>query len=76
MSGGVSEDEYVQLYQELQALVKAWKDWLDIPEYTAASIFLQVGGTMAAWGGTSLEQALRFVESAWKTADALPKETA
>ncbi len=71
----VTQEEYIQLYEELQALVKAWKDRLDIPEYTAATVFLQIGGTMAAWGGTSLEQALRFVESAWKTADATPKES-
>ena len=70
----VSQEEYIQLYEELQALAKAWKDRLDIPEYTAASVLLQVGGTMAAWGGTSLEQTLRFVESAWQTADATPKD--
>lgn len=77
----VSIDEYVQLYEELQALVKAWKDRLDINEYTASCVLLQVGGTMAAWGGSSLEHTLNYVETAWKTADALPadappKETA
>ena len=70
----VSADEYVQLYEELQALVKAWKDRLDIPEYTTSCLLLQVGGTMAAWGGSSLEHTLSYVENAWKTADELPKE--
>jgi hypothetical protein len=70
--GNISETDYVQLYAELQALARAWKDRLDIPEFAAASVLLQVGGTMAAWGGASLELAQSFVEHAWKTADEAP----
>lgn len=71
----VSADEYVQLYEELQALAKAWKDRLDIPEYEAACVLLQVGGTMAAWSGTPLEHTLNYVKKAWETAHELPKES-
>jgi hypothetical protein len=73
MIESVSPEEYVQLYEELQALAKAWKDRLDIPEYVASCVLLQVGGTMAAWSGAPLEQTLRLVKSAWETADDLPK---
>lgn len=65
----VSVEEYVQLYEELQALTKAWKDRLNVSEYTASTVLLQVGATMAAWGGSSLEHTLSYVETAWKTAD-------
>jgi hypothetical protein len=71
----ISENEYIQLCEELQALAKAWKDRLDIPEYDASCVLLQVGGTMAAWSGTPLEHTLSYVKHAWETADELPKET-
>jgi len=74
MNTRISEDEYVQLCEELQSLVKAWKDRLAIPEYAASCVLLQVGGTMAAWSGAPLESALSYVEHAWKTADELPEE--
>jgi len=70
----ISEAAHIQLYEELQALVKAWKDHLDIPEYAASCVLLQVGGTMAAWSGAPLEYTLSYVEHAWKTADELPEE--
>lgn len=69
-----SEEDHIQLCKELQALVKAWKDRLDIPEYAASCVLLQVGGTMAAWSGATLEHTLSYVEHAWKTADELPAE--
>ena len=72
----VSEDEYIQLCEELQSLVKAWKDRLDIHEYAASCILLQVGGTMAAWSGAPLEHALSYVKLAWETADEQPEEDA
>lgn len=75
MNTHISEDEYIQLCEELQSLVKAWKDRLDLPEYAASCVLLQVGGTMAAWSGAPLDLALSFVENAWKTADETPKET-
>jgi len=74
VSTPVSEDEYIQLCEELQSLVKAWKDRLDISEYAASCVLLQVGGTMAAWSGAPLDLALSFVENAWKTADETPEE--
>lgn len=74
MNVRISEDDYVQLCEELQTLVKAWKDRLDIPEYAASCVLLQVGGTMAAWSGAPLDHTLSYVEHAWKTADELPKE--
>ena len=74
MNAHISEAEYIQLCEELQALVKAWKDRLDIPEYDASCVLLQIGGTMAAWGGATLEHALNYVKRAWETADELPKE--
>ena len=55
--------------------MKAWKDRLDLPEYAASCVLLQVGGTMAAWSGAPLHLALSFVENAWKTADETPEET-
>jgi len=70
----ISEAAYIQLCEELQSLVKAWKDRLDIPEYAASCVLLQVGGTMAAWSGAPLDLALSFVENAWKTADETPEE--
>ena len=73
MSTDLSEADRIQLYEELQALVKAWKDRIDIPEYAAACVLLQVGGTMAAWSGAPLEHTLSYVENAWKTADELPE---
>ena len=76
MRARLSEEEYVQLCEELQSLARAWKDRLDIPEDAAACILLQVGGTMAAWGGTTLERALSYVEHAWKTADETPEGSA
>jgi hypothetical protein len=72
MSASVSEEEYVRLYEELQALVKAWDDRHPDSQATAASVLLQVGGTMAAWSGTPLEQTLACVAEAWKTADETP----
>ena len=74
MNASISEDAYVQCCEELQALVKAWKDRLDITEYAASCVLLQVGGTMASWSGATLEHTLNYVEHAWKTADELPKE--
>jgi len=71
----LSEEEYVQCYEELQALVRAWKDRLDIHEYAASCLFLQVGATMAAWSGSPLAHTLSTVEHAWKTADETPEET-
>jgi len=76
VSTQVSADAYVQLYEELQALTKAWKDRLDIPEYETSCVLLQIGGTMAAWSGASLEHTLSYVKRAWETADELPKGTA
>ena len=76
MSAQISEitaDDYIQLCEELQALARSWKDRLDIPESAAASVLLQVGATMAAWGGTPLDRTLSYVEHAWKTADELPE---
>ena len=74
MNARVSEDEYIQLCEELQSLVKAWKDRLDITEYAASCVLLQAGGTMAAWSGAPLEHVLSYVEHAWKTADEMPEE--
>ena len=74
MNARISENDYIQLCEELQALVKAWKDRLDISEYTASCVLLQVGGTMAAWSSATLEHTLSCVEHAWKTADELPEE--
>ena len=74
MSANISEAEYIQLCEELQDLVKAWKDRLDIPEYDASCVLLQIGGTMAAWSGAPLVHTLSYVEYAWKTADEAPKE--
>lgn len=70
----LSEDDYIQLCEELQALVRAWKDRLDIHEYAASCVLLQVGGTMSAWSGSPLEHTLSIVEHAWKTANELPEE--
>jgi len=72
-SDAVSQDEYIKLCEELQALVKAWDDRHNISEYTASCVLLQVGGTMAAWSGASLEQTLECVAVAWKTADEVPE---
>lgn len=74
MNTRISEGEYIQLCEELQSLVKAWKDRLGMPEYVASCVLLQVGGTMAAWSGAPLEHTLSYVEYAWKTADEAPKE--
>ena len=71
----VSASEYVQLYADVQSLVRAWKDRLDISEHDASCVLLQLGGTMAAWSGTSLEATLTHVKHAWETADEVPKET-
>ena len=71
----VTASEYVQLYADVQALVRAWKDRLDISEHDAACVLLQLGGTMAAWSGTSLEITLTHVKHAWETANEVPKET-
>jgi len=64
----ISENEYIQLYAELQALLKAWKDRLDIPESDVSCVLLQIGGTMAAWSGAPLEHTLNYVKHAWETA--------
>ena len=74
MNARISKDEYIQLCEELQSLVKAWNDRLNIPEYAASCVLLQVGGTMAAWSGAPLVHTLSYVEHAWKTADETPKE--
>ena len=74
MNTELSEADRIQLYEELQALVKAWKDRLDISEYAASCVLLQVGGTMAAWSDAPLALTLSYVEHAWKTADELPAE--
>ena len=71
----LTESERVLLYEEVQALVRAWKDRLDISEHDASCVLLQIGGTMAAWSGTPLEGALAYVQHAWETADELPTET-
>ena len=71
----VTESERILLYEEVQALVRAWKDRLDISEHDASCVLLQIGGTMAAWSGTPLEGTLAYVQHAWETADELPEET-
>ena len=73
MTERLSEPEYVQLYEELQALIRAWKDRLDITEYAASCVLLQVGGTMAAWSGEPLAHTLSYVERAWRTANEIPE---
>lgn len=70
----ITESEYIQLYEELQSLVSAWKDRLDISEHDASCVLLQIGGTMAAWSGAPLQSTLDRVKHAWETADELPKE--
>ena len=72
----ITESEHILLYEDVQALVRAWKDRLDISEHDASCVLLQIGGTMAAWSGTPLESTLAYVQHAWETADELPKETA
>ena len=72
---GITESEYIQLYEELQTLVRAWKDRLDISEHDASCVLLQIGGTMAAWSGTPLESLLDHVKHAWQTADEVPRES-
>jgi len=67
MSRDVTPSEYVQLYKDVQSLVRAWKDRLDISEHDASCVLLQIGGTMAAWSGTSLEITLTHVKHAWET---------
>ena len=71
----ITESEHILLYEEVQALVRAWKDRLDISEYDASCVLLQIGGTMAAWSGRPLESTLAYVQHAWETADELPEET-
>ena len=71
----ISQDDYIKLCEELQSLVKAWNDRHNISEYTASCVLLQIGGTMSAWGGASLEQTLACVAHAWETADEMPDLT-
>ncbi len=75
MRTAVAEGEYIQLCEELQALIKAWKDRLNISEYAASCVLLQVGGTMVAWSGAPLDHALSYVTHAWETANDLPEES-
>lgn len=70
----VTESEYVQLYADVQSLVRAWKDRLDISEHDASCVLLQLGGTMAAWAGTPLDATLTHVKIAWETAHEVPEE--
>lgn len=65
----VSEEQYVQLCDDLEALMKAWEDRLDIPLGRSAAILLQIGGSIFAWNDLPLEHALDFVRHAWATAN-------
>ncbi len=69
----LTESEYILLYAEVQSLVRAWKDRLDISEHDASCVLLQIGGTMAAWSGTPLESMVDHVKHAWQTADEVPR---
>lgn len=68
----ISETDYIELYTELQALVRAWKDRLDVSEYDVTCVLLQVGGTLAAWSDAPLAQTLDYVKRAWETAHEVP----